>query len=89
MKDVVGRVEKHRGYGPLLYGVLNNQNFRDALYTGLERNNRYNEALGFGSDVVAPIEQNRRRSRATSRILRLRRGKRWPEDEMHNLMVIS
>ncbi|MBU4260974.1 MAG: hypothetical protein KKC76_03715, partial [Proteobacteria bacterium] len=35
-----------------------------------------------GSDLVAPIEQNRRRSSAPARILRLRHGQRWPEDGM-------
>ncbi|MCG2747016.1 MAG: hypothetical protein L6365_05745, partial [Desulfobulbaceae bacterium] len=34
------------------------------------------------SDLVAPIEQNRRRSSAPARILRLRHGQRWPEDGM-------
>ena len=39
-------------------------------------------APGFGSDFVELIEQNRRRSNATSRILRLRHGEIWPEDGM-------
>jgi len=39
-------------------------------------------APGFGSDYVELIEQNRRRSTATSRILRLRHGEIWPEDGM-------
>jgi len=39
-------------------------------------------APGFGSDFVELIEQNRRRSIATSRILRLRHGEIWPEDGM-------
>ena len=39
-------------------------------------------APGFGSDFVVLIEQNRRRSSATSRILRLRNGEIWPEDGM-------
>ena len=36
-------------------------------------------APGFGSDFVELIEQNRRRSNATSRILRLRHGEIWPD----------
>ena len=36
-----------------------------------------------------PIERNHRRSYSTSRILRLRNGQRWPEDEMENVEVIS
>ena len=39
-------------------------------------------APGFGSDFVELIEHNRRRSIATSRILRLRHGEIWPEDGM-------
>jgi len=39
-------------------------------------------APGFGSDFVELIEQNRRRSIATSRILQLRHGEIWPEDGM-------
>jgi len=39
-------------------------------------------APGFGSDFVVLIEQNRRHSSATSRILRLRHGEIWPEDGM-------
>ena len=39
-------------------------------------------APGIGSDFVALIEQNRRHSSATSRILRLRHGEIWPEDGM-------
>ena len=37
-------------------------------------------ARRFASDLAATIERNRRRSRATLRILRLRRGQRWRED---------
>ena len=47
-----------------------------------------NIALRFGSDLVAEIEHNRRRSRATSRILRLSCDQRWPEDEMQDDHVI-
>jgi hypothetical protein len=47
-----------------------------------------NIALRFGSDLVAAIEQNRRRSRATSRILRLSCDQRWPKDEMQDDHVI-
>ena len=39
-------------------------------------------APGFGSDFVVLIEQNRRHSSATARILRLRHGEKWPEDGM-------
>jgi hypothetical protein len=47
-----------------------------------------NIALRFGSDSVAAIEQNRRRCRATSRILRLSCDQRWPEDEMQDGHVV-
>ena len=40
-------------------------------------NNLCIQALGFRSDLVDPTEQNRRRSAATLRILRLRIGQRW------------
>ena len=41
------------------------------------RKNKFAElAPGFGSDLVAPIEQNHRNSSTISRILRLRRGQR-------------
>ena len=46
-------------------------------------------ALGFRSDLAEPIEQNRRHSRAMSRILRLRFGQSRPEDEMQDVKVIS
>ena len=39
-------------------------------------------ALRFRSDLSCLIEQNHRRSRTTSRILRLKAWQRWPEDEM-------
>ena len=45
-------------------------------------------ALRFWSDLAAAIEQNRRRSSATSRILRLSCGQIWPEDEMQDVHVI-
>ncbi len=45
-------------------------------------------ALRFGSYLAAAIEQNRRRSWTTSRILRLSRSRRWPEDEMQDVQVI-
>jgi len=41
-------------------------------------------ALRFRSDLSYLIEQNRRRSRATSRIMRLKEWQRWPEDERQN-----
>ena len=43
--------------------------------------------LRFRLDFVDPIEQNRRTSSANSRILRLRIGKRWLEDEMSKFEV--
>ena len=46
-------------------------------------NNLCIQALGFGSDLADLTEQNRRRSMATLRILRLRIGQRWPKSEMH------
>jgi hypothetical protein len=49
---------------------------------GLGTNQCIKIALGFGSDWVDSIEQNRRRSSATSKILRLRVDPRWPEDKM-------
>ena len=39
-------------------------------------------ALGFRSGLVGLIKSNRRRSKATSRIWRLKSGQRRPEDEM-------
>ncbi|MEE9398319.1 MAG: OmpH family outer membrane protein [Methylococcales bacterium] len=39
--------------------------------------------------MVDLIEQNRRRSGATLRILRLKIGQKWPEDEMRDVQVIS
>ncbi len=48
---------------------------RDSENTGIP-----NLAPGFGSDFVVPIEQNRRRNRATSRILQLGHSGIWPED---------
>ena len=45
-------------------------------------------ALRFRSDLLPMIEQNRRRSRATLRILRLNGRQRWPEDEMQDDHVI-
>ncbi len=39
-------------------------------------------ALRFGSDLKVVIEQNRRRSSATLRILRLSHIQRWPEGKM-------
>ena len=44
-------------------------------------------APGFGSDFVELIEHNRRRSIASSRILRLRHGEIWPEDGMLKLDI--
>jgi hypothetical protein len=38
--------------------------------------------------LVELIEPNRRRSRATLRIWRLKFGQKWPEDEMQNYHVI-
>src|SRR6185369_13143433 len=45
-------------------------------------------ALRFRSDLAELIEANRRRSRATLRIWRLKFGQRWPEDEMQDDQVI-
>jgi len=45
-------------------------------------------APGFGSDFVVLIEQSRRRSKATSRILRLKHGKIWPEGEMQDGILV-
>ena len=39
--------------------------------------------------MVVPIEQNHRRSRATARIMRLRRGQRWPQDGMRDGILVS
>ena len=50
---------------------------------GSRINNLCIQALGFRSDLADPTEQNRRRSIATLRILRLRLGQRWPKSEMH------
>ena len=41
-------------------------------------------ALRFGPGLDAVIEQNRKRSRATLRILRLNRIQRWLEDKMQD-----
>ncbi len=63
----------------------------DTIHSDIRVCSRYkldNSALRFGSDLVAAIEQNRRRSGATSRILQLSRGQRWPEDEMQYVQVI-
>jgi len=46
--------------------------------------NCYNQAPGFRLGLVELIEQNRKRSRATLRILRLKFGQKRPEDGMHN-----
>ena len=46
---------------------------------GLSVNRPLGIAPDFEADLVARIEQNRRRSSATSRILRLRRGKSRPK----------
>jgi len=51
-------------------------------------NNMVKMALRFGSDLAVLIEPNRRRSRATLRIWRLKHGQRWPEDEMQDAHVI-
>src|SRR5208337_2569118 len=50
---------------------------------GSRINNLCIQALRFGSDLADPTEQNRRRSIATLRILRLRIGQRWPKSAMH------
>jgi len=41
-------------------------------------------ALRFGPGLDAVIKQNRKRSRATLRILRLNRIQRWLEDKMQD-----
>jgi hypothetical protein len=47
------------------------------------RKNKFAElAPRFGPDLVDPIEQNRSNGSTISRILRLRIGRRWPEDGM-------
>jgi hypothetical protein len=47
-------------------------------------NNMVKIALRFRTDLTELIEPNRRRSRATLRIWRLKFGQRWPEDEMQD-----
>ena len=56
---------------------------------GLSGNKCYKIALRFGSALAGLIELNRRRSRATLRIWRLKTGQRWPEDEMQDVTLIS
>jgi hypothetical protein len=51
-------------------------------------NNLDRIALRFGPDLADPIEQNRRCSPATLRILRLRISQRWSEDEMQGVQLI-
>ncbi len=58
-------------------------NLFSAFRKGSRINNLCIQALGFGSDLADPTEQNRRRSTATLRILRLRIGQIWPKSEMH------
>ena len=43
----------------------------------------------YRSGLVDLIEQNRRHSRATLRVLRLKIGQKWPEDGMRDVQVIS
>ena len=57
--------------------------FRKVVVQGLIRNNCYVQESGFRPYWVASIEKNRSCSRATLRILLLRRGKRWSEDGIH------
>jgi len=48
----------------------------------------YSDGDKRGMLPVELIEQNRRRSRATPTLLRLKFGSGWPEDEMRNRQVI-
>ena len=54
-------------------------------FKGLGINNSLELAHRFMADLVDPIEQNRKRSCATFRILRLRIGQRWSEAGMQKL----
>ena len=45
-------------------------------------------ALRFRSGLVDLVEQNRRHSRATLRLLRLKIGQKWLEDGMRDVQVI-
>jgi hypothetical protein len=45
-------------------------------------------ALRLRSDLAELIEPNRRRTKATLRIWRLKFGQKWPEDEMQKYHVI-
>src|SRR5208337_4410493 len=60
---------------PLIYNIFIKQ--------GSRMNNLCIQALRLGSGLADPTEQNRRRSIATLRILRVRIGQRWPKSEMH------
>jgi len=55
---------------------------------GLRKNNFAELAPRFRSDLAVPIEQNHRNSSTISRILRLRRGRRWPEAGMRKCGVV-
>ena len=53
------------------------------------RNNKFAElARRFAPDLAATIERNLRRSRATSKITRLRSGQGWCKDVMPKCEVI-
>lgn len=56
---------------------------RDSEITNVPRSRLDSE-----SDFAAPIEQNRRRSRATLRILRLRSSEIWPEAGMRDGILV-
>jgi len=59
-----------------------------AVLRACVKNNFTELAPKFRLDLVAPIEQKHRNSITVSRILRLRRRQRWPEDGMRKCEVI-
>ena len=63
--------------------------FRLSIRTkGSLKNNLADLAPGFRSDLAVSIEQNHRNNSIISRILRLRNGRRWPEDGMQKCEAI-
>jgi len=58
------------------------ESFKKNKFKGLEINSSLELAHRFRAGLVDPIEQNRKRSCTTLRILRLRIGQRWSEAGM-------
>jgi hypothetical protein len=70
------------------FNLNNYSSVSNAISKGLRKSNFTELAPKFRLDLVAPIEQNHRNSIIISRILRLRRRQRWPEDGMRKCEVI-